>query len=213
MRVKICGIQTEEEALAAAAEGAHALGFVFAASPRRIAPEKAASIIRQLPPFVSKTGVFVNEEIEQVEQVARYCGLDTLQLHGDEGPEYCRALRPRKIIKAFPAGDYLSVEGCLRYHPAAILLDTAYRDRRGGGGQTFDWGMALPLAGSPSFPLILAGGLHPGNIFRALQTVQPYGVDLSSGVEENGTKSREKIRALMQEIRRFEEHQKKAGTG
>ncbi len=211
VRVKICGIQTEEEALAGAAEGADALGFVFAESPRRVTPEEAAAAMERLPPFVSRTGVFVDETLEEVRRIARLCGLDVLQLHGGESPGYCRALRPWRIIKSFPANSALIPEECARYRPAAVLLDTAYPERRGGGGRTFDWRLAEPFAGHASFPLILAGGLDPGNVFRALEAVRPYGVDVSSGVEKNGAKCRQKIREFIGEVRRWEERQKMTG--
>lgn len=207
VRVKVCGIQTLPEALAAVQEGVDALGFVFAAgSRRRITPEKAAAISRELPPFVARVGVFVDEAAATVRDVAAYCGLDTLQFHGDETETYCRLFPGCRIIKAFAASPFLSVEKCRGYRSSAVLLDTAYKDKKGGGGRVFDWHLALPFSGRSGFPipLILAGGLNANNIPEALEVLKPYAVDVSSGVEKNGLKDRELIRAFINQIRRWE---------
>jgi len=206
VRVKVCGIQTLPEAQAALQEGVDALGFVFAASSRRITPEKAASISKELPPFVARVGVFVDEAAATVGEIAAYCGLDTLQFHGEETEAYCRSFHGYRIIKAFAASPFLSVERCRGYRCGAVLLDTAYKGKKGGGGRVFDWRLALPFSGSSGFPLplILAGGLNPGNVPEALESLKPYGVDVSSGVEKNGIKDRELIRAFMNQIRRWE---------
>ncbi|RJX25568.1 MAG: phosphoribosylanthranilate isomerase [Dethiobacter sp.] len=206
VRVKICGITTPREALAAVEEGVHALGFVFAASPRRISPEKAAAIIKELPPFIGKVGVFVNEEDEKVREIAAYCRLDTLQFHGEETAEYCRRFPTYKIIKTFLASSSLSLERCREYLVSAILLDTKYTDKKGGGGQTFNWRLARPFY-KRTIPLILAGGLNQENIITALDLLEPYGVDISSGVEKDGLKDKHMIRAFMEQIRRWEYQQ------
>jgi len=203
VRVKICGIRTLGEALAAVEEGAHALGFVFASSPRRVTPEVAAAIIAELPPFVSKVGVFVNEESETVREVAAYCGLDTLQFHGEETAAYCSRFPAYKVIKALAVSPSLSVESCREYRISALLLDTSYADKKGGGGRSFSWQLALPFCRGP-FPLILAGGLNKDNIAAALDLLALYGVDISSGVERDGFKDRQLIRAFMDQIRRWE---------
>ncbi len=204
VRVKICGIGTVEEALAAVEEGAHALGFLFAPSPRRIAPEEAARIVERIPPFIGRVGVFVNEREDVVKETAAFCGLDTLQFHGEETKEYCRRFRQYKVIKAFAAHPFLLPERCAEYGTSAILLDTAYTGKKGGGGETFDWNMAVPFSRS-AVPLILAGGLNEGNICEALHLVRPYGVDVSSGVETKGCKDRAKIRSFISQVRRWEE--------
>lgn len=202
VRVKICGICTLEEAKAAVEAGAHALGFVFAASKRRVTPEQAAKIIRGLPPFISKTGVFVNEKSSVVMEIAEYCGLDTLQFHGEEPVSYCVkfASSRYKIIKAFPFSPSLEFETCMAYPVNGILLDTKYENRRGGGGMTFNWQQAKQFRNSRK-PLILAGGLNADNVLSALSKLHPFGVDVSSGVEKNGTKDREKIFAFMEKIK------------
>ncbi|MDQ0285691.1 phosphoribosylanthranilate isomerase [Desulfofundulus luciae] len=197
VRVKICGITDISSALAAAEAGADALGFVFAPSPRRITPSQACRICRELPPFITRVGVFVDAPLEEVRAVAEYCGLDAIQLHGCESPDYCRALG-RRVIKAFRVGDEIDpVE--LSGHPAdAILLDTFVAGQRGGTGRPFDWQLAAGL--KLSRPLILAGGLTPENVGRAVVTVQPYGVDVSSGVEKDGQpgkKDPDKIRRFI----------------
>lgn len=203
VRVKICGIQTPQDAMTAVREGVNALGFIFAGSPRRITPEKAAAISRELPPFVARVGVFVDEAAAGVREIAAYCGLDTLQFHGQETEAYCRSFHHYRVIKAFAASPSLSVEKCRRYRCDAVLLDTAYANIKGGGGRTFDWQLALPFCGE-RFPLILAGGLNPDNVLEALQVLKPFAVDVSSGVERNGFKDRELIRAFMDQVRRWE---------
>lgn len=202
VRVKICGITTIREAQVSVEEGVDALGFVFAESPRRVSSRKAASIIERIPPFISCTGVFVNETIKYVTEIADYCSLDTLQFHGDETPEYCRCFSGYRIIKSFPAGPGLTAEKVKGYSVNALLIDTKYTDRRGGGGQVFDWQLALPFTGGTP-PLILAGGLHAGNLSDALQTVKPFAVDVSSGVEIDGRKDSKKIREFMRIARRL----------
>jgi phosphoribosylanthranilate isomerase len=182
-------------ALAAVEAGADALGFVFAPSPRRVERELARSICSVLPPFVSRVGVFVNEPAALVEETASYCGLDTLQLHGDETPEYCRFLK-YKVVKAFRVRDAASLEGIKRYQCAAVLLDSYVPGMPGGTGRCFDWSLARELA--LSMPVILAGGLSPENIRRAVDTVAPYAVDVSGGVETAGKKDLEKIRLFIQ---------------
>jgi len=203
VRVKVCGIKTAEEALAAVEEGVHALGFVFAASPRRVDPETAAAIIAKLPPFVSKVGVFVNENSAKVKEIASFCGLDVLQFHGEESASYCSLFPAYKVIKAFAVTPSLSPEICYAYSVSAILLDTFYADKKGGGGQSFNWHLAVPFCKGP-LPVILAGGLNKDNISAALDLLHLYGVDVCSGVEKDGFKDPRLIRAFMQQIRRWE---------
>ncbi|RKO66844.1 phosphoribosylanthranilate isomerase [Desulfofundulus salinus] len=197
VRVKICGITDISSALAAAEAGADALGFVFAPSPRRITPSQACRICRELPPFITRVGVFVDAPLEEVRAVAEYCGLDAIQLHGSESPDYCRALG-RRVIKAFRVGDEIDPVELSRYPADAILLDTFVAGQKGGTGQPFDWQLAAGL--KLSRPLILAGGLTPENVGRAVAIVQPYGVDVSSGVEKDGQpgkKDPDKIRRFI----------------
>ena len=196
VRVKICGITNLEDALIAVEAGADALGFVFfPGSPRFIAPEQAADIIRQLPPFVQMVGLFVNEEPAIVNSVADQSGLDLVQLHGEESPDYCCAVR-RRIIKAFRVKDSSSLEEMTNYRVAACLLDAWSPEARGGTGTTFSWDIAAKAAASQA--IILAGGLTPDNVARAMAAVKPYAVDVSSGVESApGKKDAALVRAFV----------------
>lgn len=203
VRVKVSGIRTLKSALAAVQEGVDALGFVFAASSQRINPEKAAAIIKELPPFIGKVGVFVNEEPDRVQEIAAYCGLDTLQFHGEETVEYCGLFPAYKVIRAFPISPSLSVDICRQYKCSAILLDNKYINKKGGGGLVFDWRLALPFS-IEKFPLVLAGGLNRDNLPGVLKVLKPYGVDLTSGVERDGLLDPDLLRILMNQIRRWE---------
>jgi phosphoribosylanthranilate isomerase len=192
MRVKICGITCREDALMAVEAGVDALGFVFyEKSPRFVTPQKAAAIIRDLPPFVQTVGLFVNEEAGQVNWSADFCGLDVVQLHGEEEPEYCVEIN-RRVIKAFRVQDSASLAGLKRYQVAGYLLDAWSPLAHGGTGQTFEWDLARSVASTGR--LILAGGLTPENVAEAVRTVAPYGVDVSSGVESTpGRKDPDKV--------------------
>lgn len=192
VRVKICGITTLRAALAAAHAGADALGFVFAPSPRQISPQEAKKLIQALPPFIIKVGVFVNLPLKEVEDIASYCNLDFVQLHGSEPPEYCRLLRQKhRIIKAFQVKNGVSEALINAYSVDAVLLDTYSPSRAGGIGKPFDWILAQNL--KLASPLILSGGLTPENVREAIALVKPYAVDVSSGAETNGKKDLTKI--------------------
>ena len=161
--------------------GADALGFVFfQGSPRVVSPENAAAIIRRLPPFVQPVGLFVNEEAATVNLVADQCGLDIVQLHGEESPDYCLAVKPR-LIKAFRVKDASVLDDLAHYRVSACLLDAWSPAAHGGTGTTFNWEIAARAAASRR--IILAGGLTPENVAQAVATVRPYAVDVSSGVE------------------------------
>jgi phosphoribosylanthranilate isomerase len=183
VRVKICGITRPEDALAAAAAGADALGFNFWPGSKRYIPAvRARAIIALLPPFVIPVGVFVNQKRDEIEEVAASTGIHVLQLHGDETPEACGGyLLP--VVKAIRVGADFSPEMLNRYAYAvsACLLDTP-SSGFGGTGSTFDWGRLASLR--PSTPIILAGGLTPNNVAAAVDAVKPYAVDVASGVEQ-----------------------------
>jgi phosphoribosylanthranilate isomerase len=197
-QVKICGVKRTEDALAAADAGATMLGFVFAPSRRRIEPEQAAAIIAKVRRRVNvrTAGIFVNEDPEEMNRLADLCDLDYLQLSGDEAPETGEALR-RPAIKAVhvKGGETReSVDARVRRVSAPIvLLDTAAAGAYGGTGETFDWA-AIPALDRP---VLLAGGLHAGNVAEAIRIVRPWGVDVSSGVETNGEKDQAKIREFV----------------
>ncbi len=196
VKVKICGITNPEDALMAVEAGADALGFVFfPGSPRYISPEQAEVIIRCLPPFVQTVGLFINEEPATVNRIADQCGLDLVQLHGEETPDYCVAIK-RRIIKAFRVKDASSLDGMADYRVAACLLDAWSPAAHGGTGVTFNWDIAARAAASQT--IILAGGLTPENVAGAIATVKPYAVDVSSGVESApGKKDARLIKAFV----------------
>ena len=182
VRIKICGITSHDDACTAIACGADALGFVFhGPSPRNLSPDVAADIISSLPPFVQTVGLFVNEKPAAVNRIADRCGLDVVQLHGEESPEECAAVN-RRVIKAFRVRDSSVLENILYYPVAACLLDAWSPVAHGGTGTTFNWDIAADAV-RRGHRIILAGGLTPDNIAAAVQTVAPYGIDVSSGVE------------------------------
>jgi phosphoribosylanthranilate isomerase len=202
MRVKICGITNLEDALLAAALGADALGFVFyPPSPRFIYPGDAADIIAQLPPFVTTVGVFVDEEVEAVRHVVKRLGLDRVQLHGQETPDYCRRLG-RRAIKALRVKDENSLADLAPYQGIVqtLLLDAYKKGQVGGTGATFDWRLALQAQAYGR--IILAGGLTPENVAQAIRAAQPQAVDVASGVEAApGKKDPEKLRGFFAAIK------------
>jgi len=201
VKVKICGITNHEDASEAVRLGAEALGFIFAPSPRQIVPELARDIIVDLPPFVQAVGVFVNEELSAIRDKVAYCGLDMVQLHGDEPPEFCRELMPR-TLKVFRIKDTSSLSpiGAYKGLVKALLLDTYQEGLKGGTGKTFDWGLAVE-AGKFGIPVILSGGLGPSNIETAISTVKPYAVDVNSTIEARpGKKDHALMRELMEKV-------------
>jgi phosphoribosylanthranilate isomerase len=202
--VKICGITDSKDALMAVELGAGALGFIFAYSPRRISPQKARDIINAIPPFVKTVGVFVNEDPAVIRDVRHYCGLDLVQLHGDESPDLCDELMPY-TIKALriKAESSLRMAQAYRGKVRALLLDTYSKSQAGGTGKTFDWQLAIKIK-KLGIPIILAGGLGPSNIDDAISAVRPYAVDVNSGVEKHpGKKSHTLIEDLMQKVKRI----------
>jgi phosphoribosylanthranilate isomerase len=202
VKIKICGITNLEDALLAADLGADALGFIFyPPSPRSVAPDAARAIIAQLPPFVSTVGVFVDEDAAAVKDLAAAVGLDWLQLHGQETPDYCRNLG-RRIIKAFRIRDENSLAGLAAYRGIvqAFLLDTYKKGQLGGTGETFNWDLALKA--KKFGPIILGGGLTAANVARAVATAQPQAVDVASGVEAApGKKDPVKLKAFFAAIK------------
>ncbi len=201
VRVKICGITSIDDAAAAAHAGADAIGLVFyAKSPRSVELAQARAIVQSLPPFVSSVGLFVNAEAQFVESVARECQLDLLQFHGDETTAYCDAFR-RPYFKALRMRDALDVNAEVSKYPLArgILLDSYRPGVPGGTGESFDWHR---IPENVAKPLILAGGLNPGNVAAAIASCQPWAVDVSGGVEVSpGVKSPAKISAFIEAVR------------
>lgn len=201
VRVKICGITRVEDALAAAAAGADAIGLVFyAKSPRAVDVEQAREILAALPPFVTTVGLFVDAERSELERILASVPLDLLQFHGDESVQQCEMFG-RPYIKALrvKAGDDIAAQ-VARYPSAqGILLDAYVEGVPGGTGEAFDWSL-IPQALSK--PLILAGGLRPDNVAEAVSRVRPYAVDVSGGVEASkGVKDVEKVGAFIRAAR------------
>ena len=199
--IKICGITRTQDALAAAGCGANAIGLVFyAQSPRCVTPERAAEIMRVLPPFVMSVGLFVDAVAHEVTQTLAQARVDLLQFHGNEAPAYCRqfGVPYLKALRVRPGLDLLQY--ARDYHDAkALLLDAYVEGTHGGTGATFDWALIpknLPL------PVVLSGGLTPENITAAIQAVRPWAVDVSSGVEvKKGVKDAAKIAAFVTGVR------------
>jgi phosphoribosylanthranilate isomerase len=212
VRIKICGITRFEDAKVASSVGVDAIGFIFyRKSPRYVPPEEAALIIRRLPPFISRVGVFVDEELEKVVAIARATGIDTVQLHGTESPRYCSKV-PLPIIKAFSIGPETDLSLLEQYRVAGFLLDTWASGQHGGTGKTFDWSIAKSACVKYD-RIILAGGLNPSNIEEALEGVHPYGVDINSGVEvKPGIKNPRKMHDVVRIIRAWERGEKSRGT-
>jgi phosphoribosylanthranilate isomerase len=194
IKVKICGITQYDDAKVAVSVGVDALGFIFyPKSPRYISPAKAHEIIKRLPPFIAKVGVFVDSEAASIMTAVQQSGIDTVQLHGNEPPELCQKL-PMTLIKAFPVGKDFDPAILDKYPVNGFLLDTWSESLAGGTGRTFDWTIAKTVA-RYHHNIILAGGLGPTNIVEALETVQPYAVEFNSGVEiKPGIKNPRKMR-------------------
>lgn len=210
IRIKMCGTTRSEDAQAAASCGVDALGFIFAAkSPRYIEPQQAARIIGALPPFVSRVGVFVDEDIEKLKSTVDTAGLTAVQLHGQETPDYClelkRANRSLGIYKAFRMGQGLRAADLTSYREwvDAFLLDTYVKGLEGGTGQVFDWRLIKQL--SIPKPLILAGGLNGENVAEAIRIAAPYAIDINSGVEDRpGVKNHQLLEQLIAIVRTTE---------
>jgi phosphoribosylanthranilate isomerase len=196
-RVKICGITNPADAQVAVEAGADALGFIFYdRSPRFIPVKNAVEISRALPPYTLRVGVFVNPSEELVQRAIDECGLNLLQFHGDEPPEFCTQFGLMSM-KAFRIRDAGSLRELSKYQTDAWLLDAYASDTLGGTGEKFNWDLAVE-AQKPGKPVFLAGGLTPENVAEAIQQVRPFGVDVSSGVESSpGKKDHAKVRAFI----------------
>ena len=202
-RIKICGISREDDLAAAVTAGADALGFVFyPPSPRYVVPQRAAQLLARVPAFVTRVGLFVNEPAETVHSVLAQTSLDLLQFHGEEDAAYCAGfgkpwIKAARVKAGFDLLEYATVFASAP-GVCGLLLD-AHVDGYGGGGETFDWSLipaSLPL------PVILSGGLHPGNVAGAVRAVRPWAVDVSSGVEAaRGVKDAQKITEFIAGVR------------
>lgn len=203
-KVKICGLTNFEDSQVAVNAGADALGFVFyKKSPRYVDPKIVKTIIHELPPFILTVGVFVNEEALDVKSIMAECGLSLVQLHGDETPAYCTTLNYPILrgIRLRDRGNFLAMaEYKGRARVRAFMVDAFSESAFGGTGERADWNLAAEAAQSSS--IFLAGGLTPENVQEAIQKVRPYGVDVSSGVEDSpGKKNHAKIMAFVRTVK------------
>lgn len=201
VKVKICGITSVADGIAAAEAGADMIGLMFyERSPRRVSFERAAEISRALSPFIVKVGVFVNPDEDTVMRAIGECGVSLLQFHGEEPPEFCAQFGAMSM-KAFRVRDAASLLALPNYPTDAYLLDAYSPDAHGGTGAKFNWDLAIE-AKNHGKPIFLAGGLTPENVGAAVRKVQPFGVDVSSGVESTpGQKDHAKVRAFIQAVR------------
>ena len=219
IRVKICGIRDETHALAAVEANADFIGLVFAPSKRRVIPAEARNIaiaVKKSSDTTKVVGVFVNAPASDVNKLADFCALDWVQLSGDESWEYCCEIF-KPVIKAIRVGQQSSEELCadlsagsklLHQQRFIALLDSLVAGEYGGTGESFDWSLAQQVA--KRFPVIIAGGLDPKNVAQVIETVRPWGVDVSSGVETGGVKDIAKIRTFIELVRKVDERRQAA---
>jgi phosphoribosylanthranilate isomerase len=201
-RIKICGIKHRDDALKAAECGADAIGLIFVEkSPRYVSFTDARLIAESMPPFVTVVGLFMDAAKDVVREAINVVPLNLLQFHGDESPAFCEQFG-MPYIKVLRMRENVNVIAFAQEYPnaAGILLDTYHKGTGGGTGQTFDWSL---IPGDVPLPLILAGGLNPENVASAIQTVHPYAVDVSSGVESGpAEKDHKKIEKFIKEVQR-----------
>jgi phosphoribosylanthranilate isomerase len=218
--IKICGTTSLEDARSAADAGADALGFIFAPSPRRISPRDAARIIGELPETIEKVGVFVNQSLELILDTVERAGLTGVQLHGDEDAAFARALKkagrekPLRVIKTVSLSNgsldkSIAFEDGVKEAFDTLLLDSGSSTKRGGTGKRFDWQSAAPMVRlvARKFKIVVAGGLSPTSVIEAVRLLDPWGVDVASGVEkEPGRKDPAKVREFIVAVREAELH-------
>lgn len=199
-QIKVCGITRMDDARCAVRLGVDALGFNFyPKSPRYVTPEAARRMAAEFPPFLTTVGVFVDAALEEVDEVVAQSGMQVVQLHGDESPQYCTACRHR-VLKAFRVGPGFDVDQLGEYAVSGFLLDTYRKGLAGGTGEPFDWSVAR-VAGRHG-RIVLAGGLSPDNVEDAIKAAEPWAVDVNSGVEEApGVKDPAKLEAFVARVR------------
>ena len=216
-RVKICGIKEEVHALAAVEAGADFIGLVFAPSRRQVSTEKAREIVgtvKKSSSVIKTVGVFVNTPASEVNKIADFCGLDWVQLSGDESWEYCHQIT-RPVIKAIRISQqhrekvYTELTAELKElcpQRFIVLLDSQVEGQYGGTGVTFNWSLARQVA--KEVPVIIAGGLNSRNVAQTIEIAAPWGVDVSSGVETDGTKDIAKMKAFIEAVRRTDDNKR-----
>ena len=203
VKVKICGITNLDDARSAVAAGCDALGFVFyRKSPRYISPDDVSGIIRKLPGKIVKVGVFVDEKAQRIKNIAKLCRLDFVQLHGGESVNFCRKLKGLKIIKAFRVKGTIDENDISRYKVKAYLFDTYVKSKAGGTGKSFNWSLLCGIKRTKT-PVFLSGGISSKNVKKAVKTVKPQWVDVSSSVEKlPGRKDAKKVREFIKAAKR-----------
>jgi len=201
VQVKVCGITNEEDALCAAKLGAAALGFIFyPPSPRYVRPKVVRKIVKKLLPNLAKVGVFVNESAEEIKKIIKYCGLDFIQLHGDESLEFCRNFPASTIIKTVELLGESDLVKAFSYNAAAILVDSRHAGLYGGTGKKADWDLAFRVKSKK--PLILSGGLNEENVKEVIEKIVPHALDINSGVEKSpGKKDHIKLARIFDIVR------------
>jgi len=206
MKIKICGITRSRDAELAAKMGAWAVGFIFVEkTPRYVSPEKVCEIIKSLPSNLKKVGVFADSSEQKILEVVKISGIDTIQLHGEETPDFCEKIKnssKKTVIKAFRIKNSEDFKKISLYKNKIdfVLLDSFSEKELGGTGETFNWNLAKNISNT-GMPVILAGGLNPDNILQAYNTLKPYACDISSGVElSKGIKDKEKLEKLFKNI-------------
>lgn len=200
-KIKICGMTREADVQYAAALGVDAVGFVFAESPRSVAPDVVCRLSRSIPPFVNIVGVFVDAEPDRIRRIASTCRLDWIQLHGQESPVYCRDLGLH-VLKVIRVKNRDSIRAMKPYKGFVdgFVLDTYVKGQKGGTGKTFEW--ALAREAKAYGPVIVAGGLTPDDVQETVRQAEPYGVDVSSGVESApGIKDHDRMRRFVEQVR------------
>lgn len=207
MKIKLCGMRRSEDIVYTNEARPDYIGFVFAKSKRQVSSDFAAELKTMLDTGIQTVGVFVNESVDAIAHISKHVGLHAVQLHGDEDPAFLARLKlsiPHvQIWKAVRVLDEQSIIQASKYAADCLLLDAYSTSAYGGTGEAADWPLIVRLKASLKQPFFLAGGLNPSNIEQAARCVDPYGLDISSGIETGGTKDREKIRAVMQIVRRL----------
>ncbi len=202
LKIKICGITNAADALKACEYGADALGFIFAKSPREVTPKTAKEIIKRIPPFIARAGVFVNADKAHVLRIIKDCSLDTLQFHGEETDKYCAFFQKYcKIIKAFRIKDKYSIECIKNYvHADAYLFDSYAKDVYGGTGYTFSYNIIKNERFKK--PVIISGGINGKNCRKIANLLHPFALDVSSSIElKPGKKDLKKMRNIIKKVK------------
>lgn len=202
MKIKICGLKRREDIEVVNQVMPDYIGFVFARSKRQVSMEEAAALKKHVRPEIKTVGVFVNEDINQIIRLCKHNIIDVIQLHGDEEEKEINDIRSKvsnPIIKAIRVHAMEDIKKAKDYTADFLLFDAYHQDQYGGSGLTFDWSMVNNI----KLPFFLAGGINTNNIVMAMDRCNPYGIDVSSGVETEGVKDRDKIVEIVSKLRNY----------